>query len=190
MHRFLARGLVALTAGWVAWGGPSAIAADPSAPATPPAESRSFFDRLNPFSSAESPAAPGPRLRKPVGPLSSETMVSVLQAEKDAYTRRLDVCHRLREIAINTSDETLEAKVNELEKQAMATYQARVSRLGVKTGGPLPPLPAATATATASTLDRNLGSGVAVNPLTAGKKTATADKSATAKVNQFKEVGQ
>lgn len=186
MHRFLARGLVALTAGWVAWGGSSAIAADPPAPATPPAESRSFFDRLNPFSSAE----PGPRLRKPVGPLSSETMVSVLQAEKDAYTRRLDVCHRLREIAINTGDETLEAKVNELEKQAMATYQARVSRLGVKNGGPLPPLPSATAIAATSKLDQNLGSGVAVNPLTTGKKSATADKSATAKVNQFKEVGQ
>ena len=190
MHRFLTRGLVALSTGWVAWGGSSVIAADPPAATSSSTESRSFFDRLNPFSVDQAPVEPGPRLRKPVGPLSSETMVSVLQAEKDAYTRRLDVCHRLREIAINQGDEALEAKVNELEKQAMATYQARVSRLGVKTGGPLPRLPTATATETVTSLDRALGSGVAVNPLTTGKKSATSEKTTTAKVNQFKEVGQ
>lgn len=190
MHRFLARGLVALTAGWVGTAGPLAVAADPPAPvAAPPAESRSLIDRLNPFANEPEPEAgavrqPGPRVRRSVGPLSSETMVAVLQAEKDAYTRRLDVCHRLRQIAFDTNDDRLEAKANELERMATDAYQARVSRLGVKTGGPLPPLPPASV----GVLDRTLGSGIAVNPLTVDKRPNTADKSATAKVNQFKEV--
>jgi hypothetical protein len=185
MHRFLPRGLTAVAAaGWLGWAGSSALAADPPASAPPPAESRSFFSRLNPFGGDEPAPASGPRLRKPVGPLSSETMVSVLQAERDAYTRRIDVCLRLHEIALATKDEALEAKANELEKQVNATYQARVARLGVKSGGPLPPLPAASA----GVLDRTLGTGVAVNPLTAGKKPTATDKTATAKANQFKEV--
>jgi hypothetical protein len=179
MHRFLARGLVALSAGL----GTAAVAADPPAPDRPPAESRSFLSRLNPFGGSDARPAPGPRLQ-PVGPLSAERMVLVLQAEKDAYTRRLDVCLRLRELALERKDEKLEAAVSELEKQATATYQARVARLGVQSGGPLPALPPASADA----LDRTLGSGVAVNPLTAGKKAGEADKTATAKLNQFKEV--
>lgn len=182
MHRFLARGLVALSAGI----GTAAVAADPPAPDQPPAESRSFFARLNPFGGDDAPRpAPGPRERlQPVGPLSAERMVVVLQAEKDAYTRRLDVCLRLREIALERKDEKLESAVNELERQATATYQARVARLGVQSGGPLPALPPASA----DVLDRTLGTGVAVNPLTAGKKAGAADKAATAKVSQFKEV--
>lgn len=182
MHRFLARGLVALSAGL----GTAAVAADPPTPDRPPAESRSLLSRLNPFGGGDAPRpAPGPRERlQPVGPLSAERMVVVLQAEKDAYTRRLDVCLRLKEIALERRDEKLEAAVSELEKQAYATYQARVARLGVQTGGPLPALPPASA----DVLDRTLGSGVAVNPLTAGKKAGEADKSATAKANQFKEV--
>lgn len=183
MHRFLARGLVALSAGI----GTAAVAADPPAPDRPPAESRSFFARLNPFGGGDDAPrpAPGPRERlQPVGPLSTERMVVVLQAEKDAYTRRLDVCLRLKEIALERKDEKLEAAVSELEKQAYATYQARVARLGVPSGGPLPALPPASA----DVLDRTLGSGVAVNPLTAGKKAGEADKAATAKANQFKEV--
>lgn len=180
MHRFLARGLVALSAGI----GTAAVAADPPTPDKPPTESRSFFARLNPFGGGDAARpAPGPRLQ-PVGPLSAERMVVALQAEKDAYTRRLDVCLRLKEIALERKDEKLEAAVCELEKQAYATYQARVARLGVQSGGPLPALPPASADA----LDRTLGTGVAVNPLTAGRKAGEADKSATARLNQFKEV--
>ena len=181
MRRFLAQGLavVGLT-------GPLAVAADPPAPADKPAESRSWTSRLNPFGGGDAPREPGPRVRPPVGPLSSETMVSVLQAEKDAYTRRLDVCHRLREIAVEKNDEALEARANELEKLAAATYRGRVARLGVKTGGPLPALPAPSADA----LDRSLGTGVAVTPLTSGTKPAAAGKTATAKATPFKEVAQ
>ena len=174
MRRFLAHGLVAVAAG-IGFAG-LAVAADPPATDTPP-ESRSLVSRLNPF--AAKPAEPGPRVRPAVGPLSAETMVAVLQAERDAYTRRLDVCHRLREIALQTNDEQLEAKAGELEKLAIETYKLRVGRLGVKSGG-APVVPT-------DTLDRTLGTGVAVNPLTTGKPTASA-KTATAKANTFKEV--
>lgn len=183
MRRFLAQGLavVGLT-------GQFAVAADPPAPADRPAESRSWAARLNPFG-GDAPREPGPRVRQPVGPLSADTMVTVLQAEKDAYTRRLDVCHRLREIAVEKNDEALEARANDLEKLAAATYRGRVARLGVKSGGPLPALPAPSAQSTDS-LDRALGSGVAVTPLTSGSKPAAAGKTATAKATPFKEVAQ
>jgi hypothetical protein len=179
MRRFLAQGLavVGLTA-------PLAVAADPPALPDKPAEARSWATRLNPFG-GDAPRDPGPRVRQPVGPLAAETMVVVLQAEKDAYTRRLDVCHRLREIALETNDEQLEARANELEKLAAATYRGRVTRLGVKSGGPLPALPAPSA----DVLDRSLGGGVAVTPLTsAGTKPAAAGKTSTAKATPFKEV--
>lgn len=174
MRRFLLRGLVA--AGVV--GLPAVALADP--PADPP--SRPLLARLNPFGEAE--PVPGPRVRQAVGPLSDEVLLGVLRAEKDAYTRRLDVCHRLREIALQNNDEKLESKANELERQATAAYHERVSRLGVKSGGPLPALPPS-ATATAA-LDKALGSGVAKTPLDSPK--ATTGKTATAKAGQFKEV--
>lgn len=175
MHRFLARGLAAVAIGAAA--GSLAPAADPPTPV----ESRTLLTRLNPFA-ADPPAAPGPRLRSPVGPLSPEAMLAALDAEKDAYTRRLEVCHRLKEIALQSNNDQLEAKANELEKQAFATYRTRVSRLGMKTGGPVPATPAAL-----DSLDRTLGTGVAVTPLTAGKPAADA-KPATARANTFKEV--
>jgi hypothetical protein len=179
MRRFLLRGLVAAAGAAL----PAVALADP--PADPP-PSRPLLARLNPFGGGE-PPAPGPRVRPPVGPLSDEVLLGVLQAEKDAWTRRLEVCHRLREIAHQTNDDKLDAKANDLEKQATAAYHERVSRLGVKSGGPLPPLPAASAAATAS-LDKSLGSGVAKTPLDSPKPAA--GKTATAKASAFKEVGQ
>lgn len=173
MRRFLLRGLLA--AGVV--GLPAVALADP--PADPP--SRPLLARMNPFGGAE--PTPGPRVRPAVGPLSDEMLLAILRAEKDAYTRRMEVCLRLKEIAHQQHDEKLEAKAGELEKQATATYHERVSRLGVKSGGPLPPVPPS-ADATAA-LDKALGSGVAKTPLDSPKP---AGKTATAKASQFKEV--
>jgi hypothetical protein len=170
MRRFFISGLAVLA------GLPAVALADP-----PP--SRPLLARLNPFGGAEPEA--GPRVRKPIGPLSDEMLLTVLRAEKDAYTRRLDVCHRLREIALQANDEKLEAKANELEKQATAAYHERVARLGVKSGGPLPALPPSDAATATAALDKALGSGVAKTPLD-GKPAA--GKTATAKASQFKEV--
>jgi hypothetical protein len=178
MRRFLARGVAVAAIGLA--GSPSFAADPPPSVEKPSVEPRSWYARLNPF--GEPPRQPGPRVRQAVAPLSEEALLSVLQAEKDAYTRRLDVCHRLREIAYETNDEKLEARVNELEKQVAVTYHMRMARLGMKSGGPLPALP----TPSAEALNRTLGSG-AVTPLTVGSKT-TAGKTATAKAPVFKEV--
>ena len=147
----------------------------------PVQQHRTWYDRLNPFAAP----APGPRVRQ-FGPLSSETLLEVLRAEKDAYTRRLDVCHRLREIALQSNDEKLEAQANDLEKLATTTYRSRVAKLGVKSGGPLPPLP--DSSSASAKLDSKLGTGIAANPLTSGTKNTNDDKAAMAKRNVFKEV--
>ena len=52
----------------------------------------------------------------------------------------MSVCLKLREAANARGDEALMRQVDELERQANAIYQQRVSALGVpKTKAPLPP---------------------------------------------------
>ncbi len=175
MHRFRLRGWAAVGVGLLTAG---LAAADP--PASDPTAGKPLLTRLNPFA----PADPGPRVRPvAVGPLSEETLLAALQSEKDAYARRVEVCLRLKEIALQKGDDKLEAQANELESRATAVYRERVARLGVKGGGPLPPLPASNPAAVAS-LDKALGSGVAKTPLDAKKPAGTS----TAKTSQFKEV--
>jgi len=77
------------------------------------------------------PPTPGPAARR-VAPLSPEALVEVMQAERDAYSRRLDVCTQLRRIAIETNDPKLEAEALQLEQLAETTYKQRVAKLGVK----------------------------------------------------------
>ena len=107
-------------------------------------------------------------------------MVEAMQAERDAYTRRLDICTQLRRIAGDTNDAKLEAEALQLEQMAETTYKQRVAKLGVKSDvrAPVAPL---------ESIDRALGSGAAVNPLTAGRPASTAGP-ATAQRNQFREV--
>lgn len=125
---------------------------------------------------ADPPPRPAPR----VAPLSPEAMVEAMQAERDAYSRRLDICTQLRRIAGETNDAKLDAEALQLEQMAETTYKQRVAKLGVKsdTRTPIAPL---------ESIDRTLGSGAAVNPLMAGRPT-TAAGPATAQRNQFREV--
>ncbi len=151
-----------------------------------PGESRGLLNRLNPFASAPNP---GPRLRASVAPLSSESLLAAITAEKEAYSRRLDACHRLREIALDGNNEVLEAKANELEKMATETYRLRVYRLGAPIGSmPMTVAPTVVATSAKESLNQQLGAGVATNPLTSASKKATDKSTATAKANTFKEV--
>jgi hypothetical protein len=175
MTRHWATGLALVVL--VGWSGAEATAQEPS-------ESRGLLSRLNPFASPD----PGPRLRTPVAPLSPESLLAAITAEKEAYSRRLDACHRLRELALDSSNEALEAKANELEKMATETYRLRVSRLGVPSGAmPLSSGPVVAASAT-DTLNKQLGTGVATNPLASAAKKPTDKSTATAKANTFKEV--
>ena len=74
-----------------------------------------------------------------VAPLSPEAMVAAMHAERDAYSRRLDVCTQLRRVALETNDAKLEAEALQLEQMAETTYKQRVAKLGVKSD-PRPPV--------------------------------------------------
>lgn len=148
-----------------AWGPFAALAACCAAPV--------FADKGPP-----SPGQPAPVAR--VAPLSPEAMVEAMQAERDAYTRRLDICTQLRRVAAETNNAKLETEALQLEQMAEMTYKQRVAKLGVKSD-PRSPLSQLEA------LDRALGTGTAVNPLTAAKPAAPAS-TPTAQSRTFREV--
>ena len=75
----------------------------------------------------------------PPSALPAEMVQAALKAEYEAWERRVGVCLRLRQIALEGNDEALMRQADELEQRANALYQARVSALGVpKVKAPLP----------------------------------------------------
>lgn len=66
---------------------------------------------------------------------------SAVKAEADALMRRMDVCLKLRQAALDKNDDELMRQVDELERQAKAVYETRVAALGVPKSmkAPLPP---------------------------------------------------
>jgi hypothetical protein len=75
----------------------------------------------------------------PPSALPGETVQAALKAESEAWERRVGVCLRLRQIALDTNDEALMRQADELEQRTNALYQARASALGVpKVKAPLP----------------------------------------------------
>ncbi|MCS6863568.1 MAG: hypothetical protein RMJ56_03745 [Gemmataceae bacterium] len=140
MSRFRAWAIVAALSG-VGNGG--AVAAPP--PITP-MDTRPWYQRLF---FAPKPAGPVVRhgaVAAPPGqpplsrPLTPETVQAAFQAESEAYLRRLDVCVKLRQIALERQDESLLRQVDELERQAKALYDQRVAALGISKSvrAPLP----------------------------------------------------
>ena len=65
-------------------------------------------------------------------PIANDAL-SVLEREQKAYQRRLDVCDRLEQFAVDTDNLELQRQVEELKEKAFAVYQQRALRLG---GGP------------------------------------------------------
>ena len=183
IHNWLRRlGVLALAVPTAA----SGFAAEPSEP-------KPLITRLNPFANSAKPSVPattakpsaadvGPVVKKPIlGPLSTETISSVLRDEQAAYTRRLEVCTQLRKVAFETNNDQLAIQADELERMAEITYKTRVARLGVKqnlrsNGG-------------AEELERSLGSNMKSTPLTSGVQSPADIRPATAQLkNQFREV--
>jgi hypothetical protein len=160
MHRFRAWGLSAALA---AGAGAPAIAADP--PTDPrPAVNRPTTLYAKLF--GPKPAAPGSAaaMRTPAAPvpLAPEALGDALRQEQEAYLRRVSVCCELRRVGAERNDDALVRQADEIERQAAALYNQRVAALGVP--NVKAPLPEASP---ASVLDRKLGTGIAVNPLTA-----------------------
>lgn len=192
MHRIRALGLFGALA---ASAGPLVAAdppANPAAPATPtpdkPAPSQSLMEKW--FSPKPKPAPPTAPMRPTVvAPLPRDVLVAALDAEQKALTRRMDICLRLKEIAIEKGDDALSRRADELERQATALYNQRVAALGVPKV-PKAPLPESSA---ALALDKQLGTGAAVNPLTAAPAPTpdtaarTADSSARTQIHEVKQ---
>lgn len=155
MYRFRAWGLAALAA---AAGATAAGASDPPSRASRPTQpTTTVYDKL--FGKKPAKAAPAPGKAEsapPVSPgLPADVKAAALREEQDAYERRMAVCLKLREIAVQQNDESLHRQVDDLERQAGALYHARSAALGIPKVSP------------ADVLDRRLGTGVAVTPLTA-----------------------
>jgi hypothetical protein len=169
-----------------AWGLSAALATGVGASAAdPPGDAKPWYNRV--FAGPAKPAAPPQPRPVPTGPLSPETLAEALKAEQDAYLRRLDVCTKLRQVAVDSNDEKLLEKADGLEQQATALYHQRTARLGVR-GGPKGSFnPTAVASKPEETLDKTLGSGAASTPLTAAKPAADG-KPATAQARQWKVV--
>ena len=139
MHRFRAWGLAAALA--VGAGAPAA-AADPSA--RPP--TTLFAKLFGPSKPKNGPVARGSSqsLRPPTvtAPLPPEVLTAAFQAEQEALIRRMDVCVKLRQAAMEANDEPLMRQVDDLERQATTLYNARVAALGVpKVKAPAPNRP-------------------------------------------------
>lgn len=139
MRRFRVWGVAAALA--VGAGGSPAVAAD--------ADARPWYKRM--FTSAPAPKPAGPTVRSgpvvaapdrapSVGTLSPDAVAAAVKAESDAYLRRMDVCLKLRVVALERNDDALNRQVDELERQAKAVYEQRVSALGVSRSlkAPLP----------------------------------------------------
>ena len=134
MSRFRAWGVAAALAA----GATPAVAADPPTATT---DTRPWYKKM--FVSAPKPAGPtvrsGPVTAGPTAPLTPEVVADAVKAEYVAWERRMSVCLKLREAAAARNDDALLRQVDELERQANAIYQQRVSALGVpKLKAPLP----------------------------------------------------
>jgi hypothetical protein len=175
MHRFAAWGLSALAAGALA---PVAVAADPAQPEKPGLLSRwlgGSESKPDPETKtfADVPARPPVVL----GPLDPAVLAEALRAEQDAWQRRMDVCLKLKQIALDRGDEPLARQADELERQATALYHQRTARLGVKAGVRSP----------ADVFDRTVGQAL---PTVAPPEPVVAEKPAAAHARAFREVGQ
>ena len=60
---------------------------------------------------------------------SKGDVVAQLAKERETYLRRMQVCDRLREIALETGDQTLEKQAELLEDRARTIYQQRSAQL-------------------------------------------------------------
>jgi hypothetical protein len=147
MNRFRAWGVAAALAAGA--GAPAVAADEPSATDSRPQDARPWYKRMFFAPKPAPPAEPGPRVGATVAPpgqaplsrpLSAEAVSAALQAERDAYLRRLNVCVELRKAAEARGDESLMRQVDEIERQAEAVYKKRVTALGVSTSvrAPLP----------------------------------------------------
>lgn len=129
------------------WGVAAALAVGAGGSAAA-ADERPWYKKM--FGGAPAPAPVGPTVRSgpvvaapdraPTAALSPDAVAAAFKAESDAYLRRMDVCLKLRQAALDRNDDALYRQVDELERQAKAVYDQRIGALGVSKSvkAPLP----------------------------------------------------
>jgi hypothetical protein len=108
---------------------------DDPAPATKQS-SQNIFHRLNPFARptnehAKQADGKDQAAKKKTGPSPSELAAQRQKREEDNWNRRIDVCDRLRDIALQTGDEQLGRMVEQLEQRINQLYNQRTGSAGI-----------------------------------------------------------
>jgi len=133
MHQYWTWGLAATA--WLGATAPLVAADDSLRPARPSAPPTTVFakvfgpskPKLGPIARGSSPV----RSPSVVAPLPSDVVFFALRAEQEAWERRMSVCLKLRQVAMEANDEPLMRQVDELERQATSLYNSRATALGV-----------------------------------------------------------
>jgi acyl-CoA reductase-like NAD-dependent aldehyde dehydrogenase len=82
----------------------------------------------------ERPKPPPPPVVDKVAKARANDTAAALRAQEDAnLSRRLAACDKLRELALQTGDDSLEKLADELEKKATAAHKLRIANVS---GGP------------------------------------------------------
>jgi len=135
MPRVRAWWLVAAAAAGLA--GSPARADDPPKPIRSSAPPTTLVNKLFGHSKSKNgPVARGAAPPTIVAPLAPEIVAAALQAEQEAWERRMSVCDKLRQVAFAANDEDLMRQVDDLERQATALYKARTTALGIPKAKP------------------------------------------------------
>jgi hypothetical protein len=93
----------------------------------------------------------------PAGPSPAEVAAATRKRELAAYTRRMEVCDRLMEVAVGNNDAAMQARIEQLKDRAWELFQQRTGGLSVA-GSPSPD---------EAVLDRKLGVSSTGRQLTA-----------------------
>jgi hypothetical protein len=93
----------------------------------------------------------------PAGPSAGEVAAATRKRELAAYSRRMEVCDRLMEVAVQNNDDAMQTRIEQLKDRAWELYQQRTGGLSVSSA-PSPD---------EAVLDRRLGVSSSGRPLTA-----------------------
>jgi hypothetical protein len=111
------------------------------------------------FTSAAKPAEKklDPAAAPPAGPSAAEVAAATRKRELAVYSRRMEVCDRLMEVAVANNDDATQARIEQLKDRAWELYQQRTGALSAS-GSPSPD---------ETVLAHKLGVGSSGRPLTA-----------------------
>jgi hypothetical protein len=118
---------------------------------------KAFWDGW--FTAAAKPAEkkPDALAAPPAGPSAAEIAAATRKRELASYSRRMEVCDRLMDVAVQNNDEAMQTRIEQLKDRAWNLYQQRTGGLAVS-GSQSPD---------EDVLDRRLGVNSTGRPLTA-----------------------